>query len=82
MASHRRRQCQFNNAKRLNTLFYEKFKLLAGMPGIGRSRDDLKTGWRSFPAGSYVIYYRETKTGIEILHIVHGARDLDALLGV
>jgi plasmid stabilization system protein ParE len=26
--------------------------------------------------GSYVIYYREMKTGIEIVRVIHGARDV------
>jgi plasmid stabilization system protein ParE len=25
--------------------------------------------------GNYVIYYREMKTGIEIVRVIHGARD-------
>jgi toxin ParE1/3/4 len=31
---------------------------------------------RSHPAGAYVIYYREMKSGIEIVRVLHGARDV------
>ena len=30
---------------------------------------------------SYLIFYRQTKRGIEIIRILHGARDLPALFG-
>jgi toxin ParE1/3/4 len=31
---------------------------------------------RCHPAGNYVIYYREMKNGIEIVRVLHGARDV------
>jgi plasmid stabilization system protein ParE len=30
---------------------------------------------KCFPAGKYLIYYRRTRHGTDILHIFHGARD-------
>ncbi len=57
-----------------------KFRALAGQPNMGRARDELETGLRSFPVGRYVIFYRPTPEGIEIVRVLHGARDLDALL--
>jgi len=30
---------------------------------------------KCFPAGKYLIYYRNTRGGTDILHIFHGARD-------
>jgi toxin ParE1/3/4 len=33
----------------------DRFYLLASWPRIGRARDDLRPGLRSFPAGEYVI---------------------------
>jgi plasmid stabilization system protein ParE len=30
---------------------------------------------KCFPAGKYLIYYRKTRRGTDILHIFHGARD-------
>jgi toxin ParE1/3/4 len=35
-----------------------------------------RCGLRSHPVGNYVIYYREMKTGIEIVRVIHGARDV------
>jgi toxin ParE1/3/4 len=50
---------------------------LAKMPELGRKRDDIKSGYRSFPIERYIIFYRMTDEGVEILGIVHGARDIE-----
>jgi len=34
---------------------------------------------RSFPVGSYVIFYRPMENGVEIVRVLHGARDLPPL---
>jgi toxin ParE1/3/4 len=52
---------------------------LAASPGIGRQRPELGSGIRSFPVGSYLILYRETRGGILVLRYIHGARDLSSL---
>ncbi|MEQ1612148.1 MAG: type II toxin-antitoxin system RelE/ParE family toxin [Hyphomicrobiaceae bacterium] len=57
-----------------------QFELLAERPRIGRARPDLRPELRSWPHRSYVILYRTTETGVEIVRVVHGARDLTALL--
>jgi toxin ParE1/3/4 len=59
----------------------DRFLLLATWPHVGRRRDkDLRPGLRSFPAGAYVIIYRVEADDVLILHVIHGSRDLDALL--
>lgn len=50
---------------------------LAGMPGIGRGRPDLRPGMRTWPVGFYLVLHREVQGGIEVVRVVHGARDLD-----
>ena len=50
--------------------------MLAGMPDTGRVRQDVAHGVRSFPIGSYIIYYRRAPRGkIQILRVIHGRRD-------
>ena len=56
-----------------------KFQALAGRPNMGRQRDELAEGLRSFPVGRYVIFYRVLPDGIEVVRVLHGARDLDAV---
>jgi toxin ParE1/3/4 len=58
----------------------DRFLAIVRNPGIGRSRDDLQPGYRSFPVGQYVIFYRATDDRVEILHVLHGKRDLGPLL--
>lgn len=48
----------------------------AEMPGMGRRRDDLSPGLRSISHGNYLIFYRPVDTGIEIVRVLHGARNL------
>ena len=57
----------------------ERFQTLAASPGMGRLRDDLAEGLRSFPVGRYVIFYRTVPEGVEIVRVLHGARDLNAV---
>ncbi len=54
------------------------FRKLGRNPYLGRSREELRRGYRSFPVGQYVIFYRLSEQRIEIMHVLHGKRDLDA----
>jgi len=53
-----------------------KFQTLATQPGIGRARDELAESLRSFPVGNYVIFYRATQGGIEVVRVLSGFRDI------
>lgn len=61
------------------------FDSLARMPGMGRARAFKRSGLsglRSFRVQgfqNYLIFYRATSEGVEIVRVLHGARDLDAL---
>lgn len=59
-------------AKILNTL-----PMLARFPDMGRNRDELRSGVRSFPSKPYIIFYTKTSDGIEILRIIHQSRDIE-----
>jgi toxin ParE1/3/4 len=47
---------------------------------MGRERPDLRAGLRSFTVGSYLIIYRPLADGIEVVRVLHGARDLAKLV--
>jgi toxin ParE1/3/4 len=47
---------------------------------IGRARPELRPDLRSFPYGSYLILYRVINDGVEIVRVVHAARNLDDLV--
>lgn len=57
----------------------QKCQRLTKFPGLGRKRDELSAGVRSISVDSYLIFYRSVEDGVEILRIVSGYRDLDAL---
>ncbi|NHZ34096.1 type II toxin-antitoxin system RelE/ParE family toxin [Massilia rubra] len=57
-------------------------QLLAQQPDLGRLREDLSHGVRSFPFERYVVFYLPTKSGVELVRVLHGARDVEALLRV
>ena len=57
----------------------EKCDTLAEHPMMGRSRSELTPELRSFPAGSYAIFYRPTEGGVQILRVIHQARDITTM---
>ena len=57
----------------------EQFRLLAAQPLMGRARDQLAPGVRSFPFGRYVVFYVPLDDGIDVVRVLHGARDIDAV---
>ena len=50
----------------------EKCRLAAQNPKIGDDRGDLGLGIRSTYVGSYIIYFRENESTLEIVRIVRG----------
>jgi len=63
-------------AERLLDTFQEKFRLLSEFPGLGPRRDELVPSLRSFPVRSYIIFYLPLADGIEVVRVLHGARDM------
>ena len=63
-------------ADRLIDAITERFPLLAANPGMGRERNELAPGLRSFPVGDYLIFYRRARGRIDIVRVLHGSRDL------
>jgi len=59
----------------------ETFNLIATQPLMGRARDELAASLRSFPFGRYVIYYVPIEDGIDVVRVLHSARDIDAVFG-
>jgi toxin ParE1/3/4 len=63
-------------ADRLLDTFEEKLRLLAGNPQMGPARPDIAPELRYLPVGNYLFLYRLIDGGIELVRVVHGARDL------
>ena len=74
-------------ATRVIDAAYETFQTLAANPGLGRLRRfrnprlrDVRS-WRISGFENYLIFYRAIADGIQLNHVYHGARDIEALLG-
>lgn len=57
----------------------EAFGLISENAAIGSSCDEIYPGYRKFPEGSHVIYYRLTDM-VEIIRILHERMDPDSHL--
>lgn len=66
----------FAQADKMSDEFEGIFSLLAENPEMGRSREELKENLRGFPHGNYVIFYQGDAGGIQIIRVLHGARDI------
>lgn len=72
-------------ARRFVESAYHTFTLLAATPRMGRARSfpaKRLRGMRSFLVdgfSNYLIFYQPTPKGIQVFHVYHGARDLEAL---
>ena len=54
--------------------------MLLDFPESGTKRDQLRSGLRSFPVGSYMVFYLVIEKGIEIVRVLHGRRDIEKIL--
>jgi toxin ParE1/3/4 len=63
-------------ADRLIKAFELRLLAIVEMPGIGRPQTNLAANLRSFPEGNYLIFYRPIDGGIELVRVLHGARDV------
>jgi toxin ParE1/3/4 len=66
-------------ADRLLLRIDAKLELYASNPIMGTPRDRFALGLRSFPVGNYLVFYRIAADGIELVRVLHGARDLSTL---
>ena len=59
------------------------FKLLANRPALGAACDDVAPGYRKFPQGRHVIFYRPDgeRSAILIVRILHASMDISAHIG-
>lgn len=68
-----------DNADKLLDEIEEISRKLARFAGMGQNRDDLHPGLQSFTVGKYLIFYIPINGGIEIVRVLHGMMDIDAL---
>lgn len=57
-----------------------RFGWLARNPELGRRREEIAAGYRSFPHEAHVIFYLVRDGGIDIIGVPHQAMDIPAHL--
>jgi toxin ParE1/3/4 len=68
-----------NAATRLLVKFDERIRTLCDFPGIGPERPEIAHGLRMLVEGKCLILYRLHEKTIEIVRVIHGARDMTSL---
>ncbi len=70
-----------NAAGRFRLRIRQACRTIAQNPRIGHSREDLTDKpVLSWPEGQYLIIYNPARTPVEIVRVVHGARDVPKLI--
>ena len=54
------------------------FQLLTMEPQLCKSCDDLRAGYRKYPVGKHLIFYRQSANSLEIIRILHERMDITA----
>jgi len=63
------------------TELFGAFSRLAKTPQIATTADNVREGYRKFPQGSHVIFFRNSDShSIEIIRVLHKRMDADAQL--
>jgi toxin ParE1/3/4 len=61
--------------------FDERTQLHAAHPLIGAPSEEYAPDLRHFTVWNYAVFYRPLQDGIEIIRIIHGARDMPNIFG-
>jgi toxin ParE1/3/4 len=67
-------------ADRMVDAVLEGSRMHVRFPNMGQSRDELRPGLRCFVVSPYVIFYRPIEDTIEVLRVLHGARDIGNII--
>jgi toxin ParE1/3/4 len=68
-------------AERFSAAVRQKCRILAENPRLGRARDELRKELRSFTVGKFLIFYPPLSDGVEVVRLLHGARDIESIFG-
>jgi toxin ParE1/3/4 len=73
------RQSGLVQADRFLSQLDAKFAKIAKFPNLGRQRNEILSGLRSFPIDQYLILYIPVDQNVDILRVVSGYRNLTEL---
>ena len=56
----------------------DRFPMLSQFPDMGKQRNDLLNGLRSFPVKPYIIFCNKILDGIEVVRVLHQSRNIES----
>jgi toxin ParE1/3/4 len=59
----------------------DRCRFFARFPDGGRNRADIRPELHSFVVGRYVVFYKRGEAVIDIVRVLHGARDIESIIG-
>ncbi len=62
-------------AERYTRLIAAAIQALASVPTRGKACDYIRKGYRKYPVGAHVIFYRVIEGGIDVVRILHSHMD-------
>ena len=66
-----------DQAERYVRLIAEAINALTASPARGKRCDHIREGYRKYPAGSHILFYRLSGDGIDVVRILHQQMDFD-----
>jgi toxin ParE1/3/4 len=56
---------------------WRAIQAIADNPSRGRECDEVRPGYRQYPSGSHVLFYRLVEGGIDVVRILHERMDYE-----
>jgi toxin ParE1/3/4 len=66
-----------DQAERYVRQIAEAVELIAETPSLGRDCDHVRQGYRKFPVGSHVLFYRAIDDSVDVVRVLHQRMDFD-----
>jgi toxin ParE1/3/4 len=60
--------------------FFRCFQRIGMTPYLGRAREAFGPGIRTVAEGDYIVLYRIARPGVRIVRVIHGKRNIPAVL--
>jgi len=64
-------------ANRYYSLIFDEIDYICKYPGLGKSMDHVRKGYRASKIKSHLIFYRVLNNTVEIIRILHEKMDID-----
>ena len=65
----------FDQAETYTRQLWHDITTIADSPSLGRECNDIRAGYRKYPSGSHILFYRLTADGVDVIRILHERMD-------